>query len=401
MWRWRFWGDNATCKENSLYLYMILRYAKISLNYESIDWNAVPLTYNIPDLPPNAENLESIAVLKALIGANKALAELKGHVRSIPNQGILIDTLSLQEAKASSEIENIVTTQEQVFQIGTFSKVFENANQKEVARYRDALKVGFDGLMRQKGVFSNNTIISMYQTLKGTAAEFRKTPGTELVNESTGETVYVPPQSHAEIEMHMGNLEKFINTDENNLDPLIRMAIIHHQFESIHPFSDGNGRIGRIINVLYLVQQNLLDTPVLFLSRYITQNKDEYYQLLQSTRDTGDWEPWLLYIIDATEKISLETIDLVFKIREIMADYKLRIRQNYKFYSQDLLNNLFRHPYTRIDYVMKELDVSRPTASRYLEELRAGGFLKRIENGRDVYFVNVPLVALFAHGFGE
>lgn len=381
---------------------MFRGYAKIIAKYESMNWGEMPITYKIPALPPEKAKIESVEIYKALVRAHRALAELKGHARAIPNQGILIDTLSLQEAKASSEIENIVTTQDQIFQIGTTAKAFENANQKEVARYRDALRTGLEGIGRQQGVLSNNTIIAMFQVLKSTTGEFRKTPGTELRNERTGETVYVPPQSHPEILRHMAALEQFVNGEDGaDIDPLIRMAIIHHQFESIHPFPDGNGRIGRIINVLFLVQQKLLDTPVLYLSRYITQNKDQYYGLLQSTRDSGEWEPWLLYIINAVEQISKETIAMISGIREIMADYKSRIRRDHKFYSQDLLNNLFRHPYTRIEYVMSELQVSRPTASRYLEELRAGGFLERIESGRDVYFVNSPLVALFLKGFAN
>lgn len=362
----------------------------------------MPLSYKIPDLPPATNQIESVAVLKALVGAHRALAEMKGHARSIPNPGILIDTLALQEAKASSEIENIVTTQDQIFQISPTARAFENANQKEVARYRDALKCGFDGLHRQQGILSNNTLIAMFQILKGTTSGFRQTPGTELLNERTGQTVYVPPQSQIEIRNHMSALESFINApDEDGIDPLVRMALIHHQFESIHPFPDGNGRIGRIINVLYLVQKGLLDAPILYLSRYITQNKDSYYNLLQSTRDTGDWEPWLLYMIRGVEVISLDTIQLISGIRELMADYKSRIRETHRFYSQDLLNNLFRHPYTRIEYVMADLGVSRPTASRYLEELRKSGILDRIESGRDVYFVNTPLVAMFLAGFGE
>ncbi len=358
--------------------------------------------YQIPDLPLNPDLLETRAVLKALVAAHTALAELKGHARSIPNQGILIDTLVLQEAKASSEIENIVTTQDQVFQISPTTRAFENANQKEVARYRDALRCGLEGLSRNQQILSNNTIISMFQTLKGTTGGFRKTLGTELLNERTGETVYVPPQQPDEIERHMVNLERFINSEDGEaVDPLVRMALIHHQFESIHPFPDGNGRIGRIINVLYLVQQGLLDTPILYLSRYITQNKAGYYHRLQSTRDSGDWEPWLLYMIEGVEKISQDTIRLITEIKRLMADYKTRMREGYKFYSQDLLNNLFRHPYTRIEYVMADLSVSRPTASRYLDELRKGGLVERVESGRDVYFVNVPLVAMFIEGFAD
>lgn len=378
---------------------MLFGHVKNDAIFESIQCGPMSLTYNIPTLPPKAE-LESRAVLKALVKAREGLAELKGRAGTIPNQGILIDTLALQEAKASSEIENIVTTQDQVFQINPKARMFDNANQKEVARYRDALKCGFEGLKRLDGVVSNNTVIAMFQTLKGTTGGFRTTPGTKLRNEGTGATVYIPPQSALEIVNHMDALERFINQPEtSDLDPLVKMALIHHQFESIHPFPDGNGRIGRILNVLFLVQQGLLDTPILYLSRYITQNKDEYYHLLQSTRDTGEWEPWLLYMIRAVDQISRETTLLITGIKEVMADYKDRIRKHHKFYSQDLLNNLFRHPYTRIEYVMEELAVSRPTASRYLDELAKAGLLQRVKNGRSVYYVNAPLVDLFIEGF--
>lgn len=355
--------------------------------------------YTIPALPPKAE-LETRTVLKALVSANRNLAELKGRAATIPNPGILIDTLALQEAMASSEIENIVTTQDQIFQIGPTTGIFQNANQKEVARYRDALARGFSDLTQRKNIISNNSLISMFQILKGTTGGFRKIPGTEIRNQRTGETIYVPPQDAAAIVAHMADLETYINTgDRSGLDPLVKMALIHHQFESIHPFSDENGRIGRILNVLYLVQQGLLENPILYLSRYITKTKDQYYSLLQSTRDTGQWEPWLLYMIDAVDKIAIETTHLISEIRSQMAAYKIRIRDQHGFYSQDLLNNLFRHPYTRIEYIMNDLSVSRPTATRYLDELRKSGHLDKIKSGRSVYYMNSPLVNLFIQKF--
>ncbi|HGG63637.1 MAG TPA: Fic family protein, partial [Rhodobacteraceae bacterium] len=255
---------------------------------------------------------------------------------------------------------------------------------------------------KQKNILSNNTIISMFQVLKGTTGGFRQTPGTELQNESTGETIYIPPQAADEIVMHMSALEKFINNDGmTDIDPLIKMALIHHQFESIHPFPDGNGRIGRILNVLYLVQQDLLETPILYLSRYITEHKDEYYRLLQSTRNNGEWEPWLLYMINAVADIALDTTKMISEIRILMTDYKRRIRDEFSFYSQDLLNNLFRYPYTRIDYMINDLRVSRPTATRYLDALAKGGFLEKYKIGRSVYYMNTPLVALFMEGFDK
>ena len=377
---------------------MLCKSAKIVAFYESIRTIRLSNTYKIPSLLPNLE-LESKTVLKALVGAHKALADLKGIAKTIPNQGILIDTLALQEAQASSEIENIVTTQDQIFQMDPSGRTFDSASQKEVAQYRAALRCGFDGLIEHENLMTNNTIVAMFQILKGNLGGYRDMPGIALRNDRTGETVYVPPQGLPVIEAHMTALETFINAETPDPDPLIRMALIHHQFESIHPFPDGNGRVGRIINVLYLVQQGLLDTPILYLSRYITKNKDQYYNLLQSTRDTGDWEPWLLYMINGVAQIARETTILIGRIDALMRDYKHRIRAGHKIYSQELLNNLFRHPYTRIEYVMTELKVSRPTATRYLDELHKAGFLERVPSGRNVYYVNAPLAALFIDGF--
>lgn len=348
-------------------------------------------------MPPRGD-IETVRVLKALVVARANLAELNGRAATIPNMGILIDTLALQEAKASSEIENIVTTQDQVFQIEPSGKFFESPEQKEVARYRDALKCGFEGLVDRQGLLTEQTVVAMFRVLKNTSGGYRSTPGTALKNDATGEVVYVPPQHPDEIRDHMRSLETFLNDIENErLDPLLRMALAHHQFESIHPFPDGNGRIGRILNVLILVQAGLLDAPILYLSRYITRNKDDYYRLLQQTRDSGDWEPWLLFVLNAVAETSKQTTVLIGEIKTLMAGYKKEIRSSCKFYSQDLLNNMFRHPYTRIEYVMSELDVSRPTATRYLGELVDKGFLVRLPAPRKrVYFVNAPLVALFA-----
>jgi Fic family protein len=354
-------------------------------------------TYIIPNLPP--PNLrETPSVLKALARAHRYLAELKGSASTIPNQGILIDTLSLQEAKASSEIENIVTTQDELFQLSAFPENPSSPSAKEVARYREALRCGFEEQRRLGGLLTNNMLVAMFQILKRTEGGFRATPGTALKNEGTDQLVYIPPQDANAILAHMSALELFINADdgESELDPLTRMAIIHHQFESIHPFPDGNGRIGRIINVLYLTRCELLDTPILYLSRYITQNKAEYYRLLQNVRDTGEWESWLIYILKGVAETAIETLRLVKGIGGLMADAKRRMRSEYpKIYSQDLLNNIFRHPYTRIEFLQNDLGVSRPTATRYLDELANSGFLLKCRTGRNNYYINKPLVALF------
>ncbi|MCF8710396.1 Fic family protein [Rhizorhapis sp. SPR117] len=355
-------------------------------------------TYDIPPLPPPGE-LETVSVLREAARAHRFLAELKGRAATIPNQSILIDTLSLQEAKASSEVENIVTTQDEMFQASLFPDNPSSPAAKEVALYRDALQCGFEKLDEQQGLLTNNSIIAMFQILKRTKSGFRTTPGTALKNEGNGDIVYVPPQHGDDVVRHMTALERFINEDAMSaLDPLIKMAIIHHQFESIHPFPDGNGRIGRIINVLYLTRQGLLEIPILYLSRYITTHKDEYYALLQFVRETGQWQPWLEYMLCAVADTAIGTLALIDEIKALMHDYKNRIRSDLpRIYSQDLLNNLFRHPYTRIEYVQNELGVTRQTAARYLDQLAANGLLVKYQAGRNNYYVNAPLVALFAN----
>lgn len=360
-------------------------------------------SYAIPELPPPGVE-ETPTVLRALTLAHRHLAELKGRAASIPNQGILIDTLALQEAKASSEVENIVTTQDELFQASAFPENPASPAAKEVARYADALRHGFMEQRRLGGLLTSNMIIAMFQMLKRTDEEFRTTPGTALKNDQTGEMVYVPPQDGDAVRAHMAALERFINEDDLcELDPLLKMAIIHHQFESIHPFSDGNGRLGRIINVLYLTHVGLLDVPVLYLSRWITSRKGEYYRLLQAVRDRKGapeaWEAWLLYMISGVAETARGTLALIEGMRALMADYKQRIRSEHpKIYSQDLLNNLFRHPYTRIEYVEKDLGISRPTATKYLDTLAVAGFLAKHRVGRNNYYMNRRLVALFMDG---
>jgi Fic family protein len=353
-------------------------------------------TYEIPDLPLSVD-LETVAIFKALSVANRALAELKGRAATIPNQNILIDTLSLQEAKASSEIENIVTTQDELFQADLFPSAPQSLAAKEVARYRATLKLGYDRLLQSRGLILNSNIIEMFGLLKSRGDSFRTMPGTALRNEETGATVFVPPQDGQAIIHHMNGLERFINDDaSSSLDPLIKMAIIHHQFESIHPFPDGNGRLGRILNVLYLTRTGLLDIPILYLSRYINQTKSDYYRLLQGVRDDSAWEAWVLYMLRAVAETATITLDLVDGIRAQLSSVKNRMRSELpKLYSQDLLNTLFRHPYTRIEFVVTDLGVTRQTAAKYLDTLAENGFVKKVIAGRSNYYVNEPLVALF------
>ncbi|PCH75200.1 MAG: addiction module protein [Rhodobacteraceae bacterium] len=358
-------------------------------------------TYIIPDLPPPVD-LETVPILKALAAANRALAELKGRAATIPNQGILIDTLALQEAKASSEIENIVTTQDELFQADLFPEGPQSGAAKEVALYRDAIKLGFGRLLDMDGLITNGTLVDMFRLLKGRSDGFRATPGTALRHEATHDMVYVPPQDQREIVDQMSALEKFVNNDAAcDLDPLIKMALIHHQFESIHPFPDGNGRIGRILNVLYLTRTGLLDIPILYLSRYITRTKGDYYHHLQAVRDDNAWEDWVLYMLTAVTETAKTTLDLVEAIRLQMSETKHRLRDELpKIYSQDLLNNLFRHPYTRIDFLVHDLGITRQTASKYLDTLAEYKIVEKHQSGRSNYYINVPLVALFMDGTG-
>ena len=342
---------------------------------------------------------DTLAILKKLASASRQLAELKGVAAAIPNQGILINTLGLQEAKDSSEIENIVTTHDELFKDDVLPEAFANPAAKEVLRYRQALRVGFEQV-RASGLITANHIVEIQSELERTNAGFRKLPGTAL-KDGAGRTVYTPPQDPAEIVALMRGLERFINeADLFEVDPLIKMALIHHRFESIHPFYDGNGRTGRILNVLYLVKEGLLDIPVLSLSSHIVRTKADYYRLLQTVREDDTWEAWVLYLLDAVEQTAGQTIQTIQAIKAALADYKHRIRAGYKFYSQDLINNLFTHPYTKIDFVQRDLQVSRLTATKYLEALVAGGFLQKQKLGRGNYYINQALAPILQGSAG-
>lgn len=361
---------------------------------------ALQASYAIPDLPPAGIDLQTPELLRELVAAHRHLAELKGCAASIPNQRILINTLALQEAKASSEVESYVTTQDELFQADLHIPEWMSPAAKEVSRYREALTHGFERMQQQQGILSNSTLIALFQLLKNSSEGFRNAGGTVLKNERTGATVFVPPQDGASVLAHMQALEQFINDEAAcDLDPIIKMALIHHQFESIHPFSDGNGRIGRILCVLYLVQTGLLDTPILYLSRYINRHKHDYYQLLQAVRDevpnTAAWQVWVKFMLRAVADTAQRTVRLVGGMRELMAQTKHRMRTELpRLYSQDLLNNLFRHPYTRIEFVQHDLGVARQTAARYLRQLAQANLVKEHSRGKHVYFINVPLVQL-------
>ena len=350
-------------------------------------------TLGVAELPLNIDP-ESKNVLKALPAAHAALAELKGIASTIPDQNILINTLGLQEAKDSSAIENIITTHDDLYKSGLNFDTFKSLQAKEVQNYISALKTGFE-LITRTGLLTNNSILQIQEVLEDNRAGFRKLPGTALKNTTTGEIIYTPPQDYEQIVGLMANLERYINDSAlQDCDPLIKMAIIHFQFESIHPFYDGNGRTGRIINILYLILQKLQSLPILYLSNYIIKHKPDYYRLLQNVRDENLWEDWLLFMIKGVEITAKETIELIIKIKELMLEYKHRLRNNYKFYSQDLLNNLFKHPYTKIEFVVNDLGVSRLTAANYLNKLADDNMLRKDKLGTGNYYINEQLFNL-------
>lgn len=352
---------------------------------------------DVLNLPPQA-NVETIKVLKKAAQAHRYLAELKGIADSIPNQNILIDTLVLQEAKESSAIENIISTFDDIYQSNFNTQTFTSIAAKEVHAYSNALKRGFE-LVKNNGILSINVILEIQAHVENNKAGFRKLPGTKLLNQATGKIVYLPPQDYDTIISLMDNLVKYINDDQmSDVDPLVKMAIIHHQFESIHPFYDGNGRTGRILNILYLIKNDILRLPILYLSRYIINYKYEYYRLLQYTRETQDWEAWIIFMLDSLIETSKNTIHVIKMMLSEMRQYKLSIRNNApKIYSQDLLNNLFRYPYTKIEYLMNDLDISRNTAIRYLEQLQNLGLVQKKKIGRDNFFINIALLDLLIY----
>lgn len=355
--------------------------------------------YIILTLPLSCD-VETKAVMKQTTLASRKLGELNGIVEKIPNPEILIRTLSLQEAMDSSSIESIITTYDELYKAEIGANKYSTIVAKEVSTYADALMEVFE-IVKQRNLITEGMIKEIYHHIKHNDAGYTTTPGKKLINEKTKESVYTPPQTIDEIQLHMRNLERFINDDTlSDLDPLVKMAIIHHQFESIHPFGDGNGRAGRVLNILYLVAQGLLNMPILYLSRYVNQNKGEYYRQLQAVRDTLQWEPWIIFMLKGVEQTADETIKFVRGISDMMLHYKHRIRKNLpNVYSQDLINNLFRHPYTKIEFVVKEVGVSRPTAMSYLNQLIDEGILSKLKLGRENYYINNGLFSFILNAF--
>jgi Fic family protein len=352
--------------------------------------------YNdLPPIPPKAD-IETKAVLKKVASAGRSLAELKGIGATIPNQAILVNSLVLREAKASSEIENIVTTNDALYKAFTAGSSRIDPATKEVLQYRTALWEGL-GELKKRGLLTTNLFVRIVQTIVQNRAGIRVLPGTVIQNTKTGEVLYTPPLGEEVIRQKLRNLEEYIHgTDET--DPLIKLAIIHYQFEAIHPFSDGNGRTGRIINSLYLVQQGLLDLPVLYLSKYIIDKKSDYYKLLRAVTSKGEWEKWILYMLDAIETTARETRDKIDSIRDLL-DATLETGKKKlpsRVYSKELIEILFSQPYTKARMLVDAGIAERKTASAYLRQLEKAGILRSKKSGKEVLFLNIRLFQLLS-----
>jgi len=354
--------------------------------------------YNgLPPLPP-ARDLETKAILKRCITARAALAELKQAAELIPNQGVLINTLPLLEAKDSSEIENIVTTTDKLFQHAQSENLADPAT-KEALRYRTALYSGFRSLAQRP--LCTATAVEICRTIKGVDMDIRRTPGTQLINDRNGEVIYTPPESEALLRDKLANWERFLH-NETELDPLIRMAVGHYQFEAIHPFTDGNGRTGRILNILYLIQEGLLGLPILYLSRFIIANKNDYYARLLDVTRKDEWEPWILFMLQAVEETAQWTTAKIAAVRVLAEHTTTHVRERLpKIYSRELVDVIFEQPYSRIANLVEKDIAQRQAASRYLKDLAALGVLKEIQVGKEKLFIHPKLMQLLTRDSNE
>ena len=350
--------------------------------------------YNdLPILPPKAE-LENSEILKAAIGANKALAELKGIAKIIPNQAILINTLPLQEARTSSEIENVLTTNDQLFEAFASKAKESDSQTKEVLRYKEALWEGYNRL-KENNLLTTNLFIGIFQKIKETTAEIRNTPGTKI-STSAGGVIYTPPEGENIIREKLSNLENYIHNDADGTDPLIKLAVVHYQFEAIHPFTDGNGRTGRIINILYLVQQKLLELPVIYLSKYIIENKNDYYLLLRIVTEKNQWISWILYMLNGISSTDRDTVEKITEIKDLLESTLIGMKQKLpgRIYSKELIELLFTMPYCKVEFVVNAGIAKRQTAAEYLKEIEKTGLLKSKKVGKEVLYLNLPLFEL-------
>ena len=345
---------------------------------------------DLPDLPPKAD-MESRAVLKKAIRAHKALAKLAASCKLLPNQSMLINTIGLQEAKLSSEIENIVTTNDELYQAFSSDKIVTDAAVKEVLHYQEALWQGYN-FVKEKGFLSTNLFIKIFNVIKETNDSVRKTTGTKILNTATGEIMYTPPEGEEVIRKKLKNLEDYMNTADDETDILIKMAVMHYQFEAIHPFNDGNGRTGRILNILFLVMHDLLELPVLYLSKYIIENKPAYYNGLNQVTENGQWEDWILFMLQAVEDTAVYTQHKIDAILMLMKETeKLLKKKTPDIYSKELLEIIFSQPYCKRKYLEDAGIVKKKTAGLYLTRLEQAGLMKSIKIGKEKMYINRQL----------
>ena len=351
------------------------------------------IPYNeLPLLPPKAE-IETTAILKKTIAASRALSELKGAITNLPNPRLFIDTIQLQEAQASSAIENIITTHDELFKQSIADKKIDNPAVKEVLHYKDALWHALE-VMKKKPLLTTNLFVKLVQVIKENNAGIRNAPGTQLKNPATGKVVYTPPEGEEVIRQKLKNLEDFIHT-EDVLDPLVKMAIIHYQFEAIHPFFDGNGRTGRIILLLYLKLTGLLDLPALFLSGYIMEKKDAYYKKLRAVTEKSDWQGWIHYMLDMIETTATKDRQRIAEIEKLMGKMGAEIQAKLpKVFSKDLMEVLFRLPYTKRQFLEEVGLGNLKTVGNYLKELEEAGFLKSEQVGKEKLYLNHQLLEI-------
>ena len=353
----------------------------------------------LPDLPPRAE-LETARVLKATTRASRALAELKGRTHSIPNPTILLNTLALQEAKLSSEIENIFTTNDELYRglaaNGTGDDLSPQA--KEVLHYRDALWHGMNAIS-DRPFLSTNLAIELVNIIKENNAAVRNLPGTKLQNPNTKEVIYTPPEGEDLLRRKLANLERFSNDDSSELDPLVCVGVSHYQFEAIHPFFDGNGRTGRILIILQLIMNRLLEIPILFLSRFIIEHKAQYYRSLRAITERGEWEGWLLYMLEAIETTAHGTTEKINAIRDLLANTIEKAKSDLpkSVFSKELIELIFEQPYCKIRFVEQAGIAKRLTATKYLRELEKAGFVVPTKKGTELIFINHHLWRLLTN----
>lgn len=352
------------------------------------------LPYNhLPLLPPNAD-LENKEILKKAIRANKALAKLLGSGRQLPNQSILINSIGLQEAKLSSEIENILTTNDELYQAFASDKKITAGNTKEVLHYQEALWEGFQSL-KQRGILTTNLFVRLHNIIKETDPGIRKLPGTKVANKTTGEIIYTPPEGEGVIREKLKNLEEYVNLNNDDVDPLIKMAVMHYQFEAIHPFADGNGRTGRIVNILYLVKNNLLEIPILYLSKYILDHRKAYYNGLRSVTEKAEWKEWVLYMLDAIEQTAFYTQHKIDSIVSLTSETESTLKKKAPdIYDKELLEVLFRQPYCKRKFLEDAGIVKKKTAGVYLAELERIGLLNSVKVGKEKLYIHRNLYEL-------